>query len=98
MYCDALFELAKLIEKATRRRLIVTRVSWRNIPITLKTPNCVGHSSRRAEGGSQEGRDGMPVSDTRNLATGVRKVEFKLSQISTPPNPLPTPTSPNIPS
>jgi hypothetical protein len=26
----------------------------------------------------------MPVSDTRNLASGVRKVEFKLSQVISP--------------
>ncbi|SPE44620.1 hypothetical protein SBA7_440010 [Candidatus Sulfotelmatobacter sp. SbA7] len=41
-------------------------------------------SGRRGQPG---GRDGMPLSDARNLATGVRKVEFKLAQISTPPNP-----------
>jgi transposase len=32
---------------------------------------------RRAKGGGREG-DGMPVSDTRDFASGVRKVEFKL--------------------
>ena len=41
----------------------------RNIPITLKTPEV-----RRAKGGSREG-DAMPLYDTRDLASGVRKVD-----------------------
>jgi hypothetical protein len=48
---------------------------------SLTTPYGVGHLARLAKRGPPRGRDGMLVSDTRNLASGVRKVEFKLSHM-----------------